>query len=239
MYEAVRVEADGPTTPARFAATAADAGFDGVVVANRHDERAEYDPDRLRDAYGIDVVEGIEIATTDKGQASTAISNVRSETTVLLVRGGTEAMNRYVVETPTIDVLRDPLGGDGDVNHVLVKAAAENDVRIEVNLGPVLRKSGGSRVQALRGLRKLREILDHYDAPFVVSADPAVHLGVRAPRELLAVGQRIGFTEEQLRTGLEEWTRIAETNRQRRSPECVADGVRIGRGEDSSTENGE
>lgn len=239
MYEAVRVEAGGPTTPARFAATVADAGFDGLVVANRHEKRAEYDPDRLRDAYGIDVVEGIEIATTDKGVASTEITNFREQTTVLLVRGGTEAMNRYAVETPAVDVLRDPLGNDGDVNHVLVKTAVENDVRIEVTLGPVLRKSGGPRVQALRGLRKLREILDHYDAPFVVSADPAVHLAVRAPRELLAVGQQIGFTEEQVRAGLEEWRTIADTNRRRLSPDYVADGVRIGRGEDRSTENGE
>lgn len=239
MYEAVRVEAGGRTTPARFAATGAEAGFDGVVVASRHDDRAEYDPDRLRDAYGIDVVEGIEIATADKGVASTAISDLRRETTVLLVRGGTEAMNRYAVETPAVDVLRDPLGGDGDVNHVLVKTAVENDVRIEVNLGPVLRKSGGPRVQVLRGLRKLREILNHYNAPYVVSADPAVHLAVRGSRELLAVGQRIGFTEEQVRAGLEEWSNIAETNRRRRSPEYVADGVSIGREEDSRTENGE
>ena len=152
MYDAVRVAADGRTTPARFAATAADAGFDGVVLAASHDEQVEYDSQAIQDAYGIDVVDGVEVVTTEKGEASGAISNLRRDTTVLLVRGGTPTINRYAVESPAVDVLRAPLADQGDVNHVLVKAAARNDVRIEVNFGPVLRASGGERVQALRGL---------------------------------------------------------------------------------------
>ncbi|UWG48369.1 RNase P/RNase MRP subunit p30 [Halanaeroarchaeum sp. HSR-CO] len=229
MYEAVRVEAEGRTTTARFAATAADAGFDGIVVADRYDDPAPFDADRLRAAYGIDVVDGFEVRTTEKGVASGVIADRRRKTTVLMLRGGTPTMNRYAVETPAIDVLRDPLRGDGDVNHVIVKAAARNDVHIEVNLGPVLRTSGGPRVQALRGLRKLRELLDHFDAPFVVSGGPETHLQVRGPRELLALGQQLGFDEDQIRSGLEAWGDIATTNRERLSEEYVAEGVRRGR----------
>jgi len=232
MYDAVQVAADGRTTPARFAATAADAGFDGVVLATRHDDQAEFDPQTIREAYGIDVVDGVEIVTTEKGPASAAISNLRRDTTVLLVRGGTPTINRYAVESPAVDVLRAPLADDGDVNHVIVKAAARNDVRLEVNFGPVLRASGGERVQALRGLRKLRELLEHFDAPFVVSADATTHLQVRAPRELVALGERIGFDRKQLRAGLAEWGSIVTTNRDRRSEEYVAEGVRRGRDEE-------
>lgn len=229
MYDAVRVAADGRSTTARFAATAADAGFDGVVVANRHDDPADYDAEAIADAYGVDVVEGVEVATTEKGEASAAISANRPEATVLSVRGGTPTINRYAVESPAVDVLRDPLAGDGDVNHVVVKAAVRNDVRIEVALGPVLRESGGARVQALRGLRKLRELLAHFDAPFVVSAGARTHLQIRDPRSLVAVGERIGFDAASMREGLAEWERIARTNREKRSPEYVAEGVRRGR----------
>lgn len=232
MYEAVRVESEGRSTAARLAATAADAGFDGVILALRSDDRIDVDAAAMEDAYSLDVIEGVEIASDDRGTIRSTVSSVRSETTILTARGGTPKMNRFVAETPGVDVLRAPLVGEGDVNHVIVKAAKRNDVRIEVNLGRVLRASGGRRVQALRGLRKLRELLAHYDAPFVVSGDPATHLEVRGPRELVAVGEEIGLGGERVRSGLDEWSVVAATNREKRSSSYVADGVRRGRYEE-------
>jgi len=73
------------------------------------------------------------------------------------------------------------MAGNGDVNHVLVKAAVENGVRLEFDLSGVLRESGGRRVRIIQSLRKLREIVNHYDAPYVVSVDPTSHLELRAP----------------------------------------------------------
>lgn len=232
MYEAVRVAADGRTTPARFAATVADAGFDGIVLAVDASDQVDVDAESLLEEYGIDVAAGIEITADEKGTVATTVSDRRGETPALFVRGGVPEINRYAVETDTVDVLRDPMAGEGDVNHVLVKAAVENDVRIEVALGRVLRESGGPRVQALRDLRKLVDLLEHYDAPFVVSADPRIHLDVRAPRALLALGDQIGLGAERVREGLAEWGTILAENRERLSPEAIADGVRRGRYEE-------
>lgn len=226
MYEAVRAAAQSQTTVARFAATVSRVGFDGMVVRNRQSDMAAYEPAVLAERYGIDVVPGIEIDTTDKSVASGTIGHRRTEATLLLVRGRTPAINRFAAESPRVDVLSDPMSGEGDVNHVIVKAAAENDVALEFNLGRVLRRSGGSRVQALGGLRKLREIVEQYDAPFVVSADPKTHLQVRAPRELLAVGEAIGFERKAIREGLERWGEIARRHRRREDPDYVAPGVR-------------
>lgn len=229
MYESVRVSAGGPTTPARFVATVASSGFDGCVVRNQADQRADYDAALLRDEYGVDVVDAIEIDAQDPSSASGAIGNYRDETTILVVRGGTPTLNRYVAESRRVDVLAAPMRDRGDVNHVVVKAAAANDVRLEFDLAHVLRREGGPRVQALRGLRKLRELVEHYDAPFVVSASPRSHLAVRAPRELLAVGEVVGFERAQIEAGLAEWGVLARRNRERLSPEFVSPGVRRGR----------
>jgi len=226
MYEAVRVRADGPTTVARFASTVARSGFDGLVVRNRHDDWATYDREEIADALGIDVARGIEIHVEDKAGASGAIGNYRPEAEVLVLQGRDPELNRYAAESPRVDVLADPMGGEGDVNHVIVKEAAKNGVHLEMALGPVLRMSGGPRVQALRGLRKLRELVEAYDAPFVVSAAPETHLQVRGWRELVAVGETIGFDRSQIRQGLSAWGAIAERTRERRSAEYVAPGVR-------------
>jgi len=227
-YEAVHAHPKGQTTAARFARTAAEYGFDGVVVRTRE---AEYDPGALSETYGIDVVRGIEIEAPDPQTASGAVGNHRSECTILSVRGGTPALNRFAVEQDRVDVLSRPFRADGDVNHVIVKEAVEHDVLIEFDFAPVLRLDGGERVRYLRKLRKLRELVEYYDAPYVVSSNPGSHLELRAPRELAAVGETVGFEDGAVEEGLSEWGRLAARNRERRSESFISPGVELGRKE--------
>ncbi|WP_226006316.1 RNase P subunit p30 family protein [Natrinema salinisoli] len=232
MYEAVHAHPDGQSTVARLAKTAADYGYEGVVVRNHADARAAYDPEAIREEYGIDVVEGVEIRADDPQQASGSVGNYRTSETIVGIHGGTTALNRFAVEQAKVDVLAHPMTGNGDVNHVLAKAAVENGVRLEFDLSGVLRESGGRRVRILQSLRKLREIVDHYDAPYVVSAEPTSHLELRAPRELKALGEQIGFSGEFVEEGLAEWGRLAERNRHVDSESFIEPGVERGRYEE-------
>jgi len=225
MYEAVHTHPDGESTAARLALTAAEYGFGGVVVRNHGDAQSDDDIDRVAAESDIDVVSGIEVRADDPSQASGLVGNYRSKRTVVAVDGGDPAINRFAVEQPAVDVLAHPMAGDGDFNHVLAAAAAENGVRIEFSLRPVLQASGGRRVRALRDLRKLRELVEDADAPYVVSADPRSHLELRAPRELAALGAAIGFDADDIRSGLAEWGRLAERNRTRTSGAFVEPGV--------------
>ena len=227
-YDAVYANPEGKATATRQVETAAEYGFEGVVVRTRE---ADYDPAELADRYGVDVVRGAEIDAADPQGASGAVGNYRNECTVLLARGGTDALNRFAVEQDRVDVLTRPFDDGGDVNHVLVKAAVEHDVRIEFDLGPVLRDDGGTRVRRLRKLRKLRELVEYFDAPYVVSATPESHLRLRAPRDVAAVGEQIGFGAEAVREGLAEWGRLAERNRERTSDSFISPGVREGKHE--------
>ncbi|MFB6251078.1 MAG: RNase P subunit p30 family protein [Halobellus sp.] len=232
MYEAVHAHPDGDSTASRFVTTAERHGYEGVVV--RADDAAP-DYERLREAANIDVVDGTEITAPDPQHASGAVGNARPKHTVVAVRGGTDSLNRFAVEQARVDVLAAPFEGgpaDGDVNHVLAKAARDNDVRIEVNLGPALRDRGGHRVRHLDNLRRLKRLLDHYDAPYVVSANADSHLQLRAPREIAAVGAEIGLGEEWTREGLAAWGRLVERNRERLSESFIAPGVERGRYEE-------
>ena len=226
MYEAVHAHPDGAVTAARVAATAARMGYDGVVIRAR-DEAPDYPA--IREASGIDVVDAVEIAASDPEGASGAVGGLRPDHTLLSVRGGTDRLNRFAVEQERVDVLARQMAGDGDVNHVLANRAAANGVRIEFDFGPVLRTTGGERVRALRDLRKLREVVADAGAPFLVSANPASHLELRASRELVAVGEAVGFDPETVRAGLREWGELADRNRHRRSEAFVEPGVERGR----------
>lgn len=222
MYEAVDAYPDGASTAARYAATARQCGFDGVVVRARN---VSPDYDRLQDSCGIDVVDGVEIVADSAGQVGGLVGKCRPDHTLVLVRGGTTGLNRFAAEQDRIDVLTRPTVGDGDVDHALVAAARDHGVRIEIDLGPVLRRSGGRRVQALKDLRKLRELVADADAPYVVSATPRSHLHLRSPRELRAVGDQIGFDADAIQEGLTEWGRLAERNRERLAETTVESGV--------------
>jgi ribonuclease P/MRP protein subunit RPP1 len=232
-YAAVRARPDGDSTVARLARTAAEYGYDGVVVRNHGDRPASYDPRAIRAATGVDVVAGVEVRAADRSTASGYVGSHRPDRAIVAVHGGEPAMNRFAVEQPTVDVLAHPMAGDGDVNHVLAKRARENGVRLEVDLAPVLRAEGGRRVRAIADLRKLRELIEAFDVPMVVGADATSHLELRAPRDLVAVCERLGFDAEQARAGLAEWGRLADRNRDRQSQRFVEPGVWRGPAEDA------
>ncbi|RXK51297.1 RNase P subunit p30 family protein [Halorientalis pallida] len=227
MYESVHARPDGESTLARQALTAAEYGYSGVVVRNHGDRPCEADYDEIAETYGIDVVDGVEVRADDPSRASGFVGSYREEKTVVSVHGGDTRLNRFAVEQAAVDVLAHPMDG-GDFNHVLAKEAARNGVRVEFSLARVLREQGGTRVRAIQDLRKLRELVETYDVPYVVSVDPTTHLHLRAPRDLRAVGEVIGFSDEQIAQGLREWGRVAERNRERQSDRYVEPGVRLG-----------
>lgn len=225
MYAAVHARPEGDSTVARLALTAAEYGFEGVVVRNHGDRPANYDRETIADTYGVDVVDGVEIRAEDPSRASGFVGNHRDRRTLVAVHGGDPEMNRFAVEQPAVDVLAHPLAGDRDVDHVTVETAAENGVHLEWSLRPVLRAQGGERVEALAAQRKLRELIEEFDAPYVVSADARSHLQLRAPRELAAVGEAVGCSQAWIERGLGAWGEIATRNRERTSNSFVEPGV--------------
>lgn len=228
MYEAVHALPDGDSTVARLAVTAADQGFDGLVVRNHGDVRADYDPAAVAEETGVDVVRGVEIRAEGPEQASGYLGNYREEHVVLAVHGGPERMNRFAADQDRVDVLAHPTA-EGAFDQATAKAAADHGVRIEFDLGPLLRGDGGPRVRAIRRLRTARDLVEHYDAPYVVTGGSRSHLQLRAPREILAVGEVAGLGAAFIRDGLREWRRLAERNRERLSDEFVEPGVWKGR----------
>lgn len=228
MYEAVRARPAGPSTVARLAATAADYGYEGIVVVNPPGAPVEYEAAAISEAYGVEVASGRELRPDGPAQAAGAVGHHRPVTTVLCLRGGDPALNRYGVRQSPVDVLTAPMVGDGDLDHVGVRAAAEHGVRLAVDLGPVLRTTGEARSAAIAKLRKLRELMADADAPYVVTAGAGSHLELRAPRELAAVASVAGFDRAAIERGLSEWGHLVERNRERFSDAHVGPGVRLG-----------
>jgi len=219
MYEAVHAHPDGDATVARHAATAERYGYEGIVVRTREaldpasssSEHAD-EATALRDEYGIDVVDAQSRSTLTTPRAPRALWVTTDPTARLSASSAATTVSTDSRSRTRVDVLVRPMGG-GDFNHVLAKAARDNGVHVEFDLGPLFRATGGKRVRALADLRKLREIVTYYDTPHVVSANPRSHTSTsRAPREVVAAAEAVGFDAEWVREGLRAWGEIATRN---------------------------
>lgn len=224
MYEAVHAYPDGEATVARLALTASEYGYGGIVVRNHGDSPASFDPEKVAETYGVDVVPGVEVRAEDPSRASGFVGNHRDRHTIVVVHGGDPTINRFAVEQPAVDVLAHPMR-EGEFDHVLAREAADNGVRVELSLRPLVTDRGGGRVRAIERLRRLADILEQYDTPFVASVDPHSHLDLRSHRDLAALGETAGLSGDTVREGLAEWGRLAERNRERTSDRFLEPGV--------------
>lgn len=234
MFEAIRATSTEESTVARMALTAAELGYKGLLIRHPDPQNASIDVDAIASMSGIEIVIGGEITTDAPSQASGLIGSLRPIVPVLVVSGGTRAMNNFVVRQDRVDVLIDPIGGKQAIDHVVVKTAKSHGVHLEVNLGPVLRSAGGNRVRAIRRLRELWTLIDHYDAPFVVTGCPRSHLEFRAGRDLAAVGDTIDIDPEKVHEGMTQWSRIVRENQDRLAEDYVQPGVYRGKYMDES-----
>ena len=215
---------------AGLAATAARHGYDGLVVDGvDRDSLAGVDAD-------LDLVDGVTVEAPDPETAAGRVGSLRSgrqtEYTVLSVAGGPPDVTRFASEDERVDVLLLP----ADAQVVFVSPVCDDDgehgVRVALDLGSVLRASGDRRVHALRTLRRRREILADAGVEPLVTARPTSPLAVRSPRDLAAVGARIGLGADTVHEGLAGWGAVVERVRERTDPRFVEPGVRRGRFEE-------
>ncbi len=219
MYDAVET---GDAAADRFVATAARLGYDGLVLRGLA-------PDAVPDDHGVDAVPAVTV-DADPERAGSLVRDRRETATLLVVRGGTVARNRFATGEPRVDVLAGAVGPDAfPFDDVLARAAAREGVRVAFDLGPVLRATSGSRVRAIAALSRLRDLVETNDTPHVVTAGADTPLELRDPRALAAVGEAAGLSAEFVREGLREWGRLVARNRDRAGDDWVMPGVRRGR----------
>lgn len=224
-FEAVRGYPDGSSTASRFASKAATLGFDGLILRNGRQAFAPESMDAIGDRFDLTLIAGMELTPAVPDDASGRLPQLREEVPVVIVAGGTVALNRFVAEQRHVDVLARPITADGPSIEVgTAKTAKEHDVAIELDFAPV-RATGGRRVRYLKRLGHLWRVIDAYDVPFVVSGRPESHLELRAPRELAAMGHVIGIGEDDIHRGLARWRKIVARNRSRRDERFIEPGV--------------
>jgi ribonuclease P/MRP protein subunit RPP1 len=215
MYEAVTCYPAGRSTARRFAMRARALGYDGLVVHGGH----------LPADTDCDLADAAVLAGADVASMSGGLHQLRAAHTVLIVEGGDHQRNRFAVDHPAVDVLTGAIADRMAVNHVIVRTARAHEVAIAVDLGPLITASGGALVRYLQRCRELIRLLQHEEAPYVVTTDAHSHRRLRAPRDLDALATVIGVDPGWVQAGLQRWGQIVAQNRRRRG--APAPGVTV------------
>lgn len=151
----------------------------------------------LCDGVKGDYPSGIEIHANGKKDLKAKLEKRLDYT---LVHGGDYNINRLAVADKRVDVLAHPDLGrrDSGVDSVIARAAGENKIAIEVNLGRVINSWGFSRVYLIRNIRRNLKLARKYKVPLVATTGAKSFIELRGGDGVHHLLRLIGFEEEEV-----------------------------------------
>ncbi len=181
----------GEDTPEEIAEFAKRLGFAGIGIVTYYEGKAV----ELPKIEGIDIISSVIIKPSSVDELNALANKVRNHAEILMVHGGDYDINRAACENPMIDVLCHPELGrkDSGIDHICAKAAAENNVAIEINFREILESHKRHRVHVLSAMRKNAMLCRKYGAKAVSVSSAVTKWGMRSGRELAAVAYLLGM----------------------------------------------
>jgi len=172
-------------------------GYAGIAITN-HDNIVEED---LASNY---IFTGVEIKANSVSDLKRKIKLHWGKVSLLAVHGGNDKINRAAVENPKVDILAHPCGekGEGGLNHVLVRYAAENGVAIDFNMNSIIHSRRGERARTLGKMREILKLVRKYNTPMILTSHAHTTYDLRAPREMIALAALFGMPKEEATSAL-------------------------------------
>lgn len=222
---------DGDDTIEEIASLARHFGYSGIVLANHSDKLPDKKP-VLPSTEGFEVFRGIELVEENPSKLHGLIGKLRNSTDVLIVHGGSEAVNRAALENSRVDILNHPaFDKSSGLNQVLAKSAAENGVAIGITLRPLLHSRGSRRIRMLSDLKANLELIRKYEVSLVLCSDAMSRFDLRSPLEALAFAEVCGLEENEALDAISTVPeRILKKNRP--DPGYIREGIEVLQGED-------
>lgn len=215
---------EGKNTIEEMAAFSSRLEFSGIAITNPSDSSK---PQKAKKICDLEVFSGVEIKVNNPSRLHGMVGKYRKNTDIIVVRGGSENINRAAVENSNVDILCG-FGSmkDNGLNHILARSASDNNVAISFDLGEVICSRGGRRVRTLSNFRKDLALVRKYNVPFILTSSAKSCYDLRAPRELMALAGLFGMTKDEAINGLSTTPELIISGN-RPSPNYVYEGVEI------------
>ncbi len=222
----------GESTLEEIVKTAKNFGYKGIGFISYPLKKEEEDflkaeISRVSKEYNFEIYLGFE--ATNKIELKKLL-NRRREFDLLLVRGGTNFMNRIAVENRGVDILTHPdyERKDCGINHVLARLAKENEVAIEINFREVLNSEGLARKNVLANHMEIIRLYKKFRFPLIISSGALSHWQIKDPKVLISYLVTLGLEMKEAKEALRESPRkIIERAKEWRSEKWIMPGVRL------------
>jgi ribonuclease P/MRP protein subunit RPP1 len=206
---------DGLDSASRLALAAKRLGYSGIVITNHTTTGRPFRSDAANLVGGIEVVIGSEIVAKDQRALHARTTSLREKADFIAVHGGDEKINRAACEDPNVDLLAHPHEERSGIGVAAAKAARDNQVAIALDLGPVIRLRGGSRVRWMEVVRRDLNLIEKFDLDLMISTGARSHLDLRSPRDLVALAALLGVERVRAVEALALPKSIIDLNRRR------------------------
>jgi ribonuclease P/MRP protein subunit RPP1 len=138
---------------------------------------------------------GIDIDAKGKKELK---SKLKKKLDYTLVQGGDYNINRLAVLDKRVDILAHPdfRRKDSGVDSIIARAASENKVAIEINLGRIINSRGLNRIHLIKNLRKNFMLATKYNAPLVATTESKSLYELRGGDGIFHLLRLLGFNEK-------------------------------------------
>lgn len=166
-------------------------GFAGIGIAQYYPGKLE----QLPKLDGIDLVSVGVIKVDNPNELSEMAKKLRNKVEIVMVHGGNYDINRAACENSLIDILAHPELGrkDSGLDHVCIKAAAENNVAIEINFREILESYKKNKIYVMSAVNKNIKLCKKYGVKMITTSSAITKWGMRSGRELAAVANVLGM----------------------------------------------
>jgi len=202
-------------------------GFISYPLKKEEEDLLKAEINRVSKEYNFEIYIGFE--ATNKLELKKLLSR-RKEFDLLLVRGGTNFMNRIAVENRGVDILTHPdyERKDCGINHVLARLAKENEVAIEINFREVLNSEGLIRKNVLANHMEIIKLYKKFKFPLIVSSGALSHWQIKDPKVLISYLVTLGLEMKEAKEALSVTPKkIIERAKEWRSDKWIMPGVRV------------
>ena len=223
---------EGESSIEQLASIAKELGYSGICFSeyfkdDQQIKKLQEDASKVKETVGIGIYIGFEARNMKELER---LIERRRRFDVLLVHGGDLKLNRIACETPQVDILTHPEldRNDSGLNHVLVKAAAANDVAIEMNFREVLGANKRSRSKLIANIGKNMMLAKKFHAPIILCSGAVSHFEMRDPLVLVSFATQLGLKLDEAKESLSKVPeKILKQSKERRDGKWISPGVKI------------
>jgi len=224
------LQSTGENTAEEMVAFAKRLGIDGLGIATYYSSSVEIVPKLER----VDTVSCVIIKADNANDVDKIARKIRNKVEVLMVHGGDYDVNRAACESSLIDVLCHPELGrkDSGMDHICMRAAAENNVAIEINFREILESYKRKRIYVLSAIKKNVKLAKKYGTKIVTTSGAVNKWGLRSCRDLVAFAYLLGLDlGEAIATTSTTPEEIIRVNRQKLAGKAW-EGVSVAEGDE-------